>query len=476
MVNCSICQDILELRRLNGGADMDCPGAQIIDAQKKGILPEREDLFEFCVTIHLDFYRSLALILKGEWEKHLELENKSNSESPDPLTCHQKLNCLAQGSYFKPETISIFMLFESHRKWASRSGYSQEQFGILVREMILANLHLVANNSAEIKSFADRSKKQKRFLEHISSETTQVFREAKLNWLWMLEDLGDKLIFLESRRLSNAHTQQKWMLIFGDAHIFLRQQTMRVELMQLKNQFIEADPTLSAQVLEKMVQDIAGAMIMALDDLKIELAFAGYPMYPRNDNIMDNMELEKHLTTIKKLLRKIWMRIHPDRLAQHPCYEKLTQEQKLRIRELWDKALCIRPGELRYQEGQIGYEYRSEQVLLDILQKADMILQYAGIDTDTDMIISGETVDEQLSRLEEAIIRISRDINNAVAELKALMEDRAVLEKEAMLNSDLDQREMIRDAMFKKARELETQANLLEMKIEAHISRNRSCS
>ena len=447
MSNCSLYEDLAAICRLQNNSHMNHRMIQkVVSAKENGRMPQTDELVQFGRAVDLDFYRTVALILKGGRERCVE-----------------------------PDTRAIYVLFESHGQWASRSGYSQEQFNMLVREMMLAQLHMVANDGPEIESFANRLADQNHMLDNISPEKEQAWQDAKLSWLWLHEELGDKLMLVESRRLTNAQIQKNWMHSFGDAYIYLREQTMRVELFQLKNQFIEADPSLSEKALDEMVTSIATAMKMNLDDLRIELVFADYPAYSQQYKLEDNVELEKYLQKNKKLLRKIWMLIHPDRLAQHPSYEKLTQDQKQRIRELCHEVLRVRPNELRFQEDQIGYELRSEQVLMDILRKAESILQHAGINTDTDLIISGETADEQFAWLEEAIIRISRDINNATAELKALMEDQAVLEKEAMLNCDFEQKKKIRDEMLKKADDFKNQADLMEMKVEAHFNHFYPC-
>jgi hypothetical protein len=448
MLNCSLYEDVAEICRFRN-----CPEKnrhivdQVTSAKENGKLPEMAELVQFGKAVNLNFFRTVALVLKGERERSVKLD-----------------------------TNRIYALFESENQWASRFGFSRELFHTLIREMTLAQLHLIANNSVEIKSFSDRAKKQHQLISKVSPESERMFREAKLSWLWLQEDLGEKLILIESRRLRNAYIQKEWMHLFGSAYISLREQTLRLEFLELKNQFIEGDPDISLQNLDDMLQHICSAMKKEVDELGIELTLAGYSMYSQTSHVIDRTELDRYITQNKKMLREIWMLIHPDRLAQHPSFEKLTQDQKHYIKELWNQAFRVRPDELRFQEDQIGYELRSDLVLLDILRKAESILQYAGIDTDTDLIISGETTEEQLAWLEKAIVRLSRDINNAIAELKALMENQDILEKEVLLKSETEQQKKFRDEMLKKAAELKKKADVFEKKIEVYFSRVSPCN
>lgn len=153
----------------------------------------------------------------------------------------------------------------------------------------------------------------------------------------------------------------------------------------------------------------------------------------------------------KKVLRDLWLLLHPDQLHNNPSYNSLTESQKKQLKDLWHTAMQIRPEEVGFQKNQIGYAYRSLPLLQDVLATAKTILEHAGIDTDTRYLIKGDTIDEQLGWLQNEINRLELESAQVQAELKILLEDQALLEKTFLISCLPEQQDAVKVEMLKHA-------------------------
>jgi chaperonin cofactor prefoldin len=178
---------------------------------------------------------------------------------------------------------------------------------------------------------------------------------------------------------------------------------------------------------------------------------------------IDPEEFSRYRQECKRVLRELWLLIHPDLLQHHPAYEQLTEGQKEQLGKLWHRIMRIRPEELGFDPGVIGYNNRSLEILLDALASAKAILAHSGLDTETSLIIEGETLFEQVAWLQRATDRLEHEIENVQAELKTLLEQDDIWDKSALLACSPEQQEKARAEMLERAEEYRQQADTLEV-------------
>ncbi len=184
---------------------------------------------------------------------------------------------------------------------------------------------------------------------------------------------------------------------------------------------------------------------------------------------MSAKDLADYRGECKRVLRELWLLLHPDKLEHHPAYSELTDAQKRKLRELWHDVMAIRSEELGFDSSQLGHDYRSLPILLDARDTARAILANSGIDTDVQLIIRGDTLGEQLDWLTEATARLEHEIDNVQAQMKALLEDEAMQEKVAFLGCSSDQQERVRGEMRARTREYRREADDLQHILETRF-------
>ena len=418
-------------------------------------------VIQLCSACQIDFYQTLALILKKAWAVLLKENPSFNVTDLMPELKYR----------FNPDTGSLFDAFERQDAWASREGYAMETFDTLVQEMILADIHLAAFNSKEIGKFTENARRPLRLFNGCAKEQIEDFWTQKSTWLQMQETLSENLLLLERRRLENANITHKWMMIFGKVYLELQQQVQRYRLLNLRVELLETDPDLSRRELDEKVQGVAREMEKKLKNLKLQVLTAPYLFKKRKAGEAVFSKISEFRAEQKKILRELWLLLHPDQLRNKKEYAKLTEKQQQQLKALWHKTMEIRMEEIGFDEDQVGFEYRSLYVLTDVLDTARKILENAGIETDVRFIINGETIEEQLEWLTDSIKRLEFETENVVAELKALFEDREILEREALLASPPKKQEEVKSEMIHHSKKYAKDAGLLEEKLEAFFKK-----
>ncbi len=110
---------------------------------------------------------------------------------------------------------------------------------------------------------------------------------------------------------------------------------------------------------------------------------------------------------------------------------------------------------------------RPDVVLLDIVETVTHILNNMGIDTDVSLIITGDTIEEQLEWLTRSIQRLDQELDNVQAELMLLLADREIQERAALLSATPAQQDTVRREMHERARAYEERAD----RMDAYLAR-----
>jgi hypothetical protein len=409
----------------------------------------------------LDFHRVLALLLKYEWERVLEPAH-SDAKGNEP-SHHADIDADIQALLFTPDSTALYRTLTKQGHVPNGFAYDPRSLADTIREMLLIDVHLLAIGSVELQTFADRSRRSLELLQHSTGEIQTVFYRKKREWLARQDELGEWLLRLERRRLDNANLTQEWMAIFGEAYIALNEESLRVDNVQRRISFKLTNPELTRDALEQLVRETEAAKKAELRRLRHRLSIATNPVVPLWGGVVPEDAGREYRRTHKAVLREIWLLIHPDKLAQQAHYSQLTDDQQSFLSELWHRAMDVKTQELGMHPASIQREYRSLTILRDILDDAKSILENYGLQTDVRLMITGDTVEEQIAWLTRSIQRLDDELDGVDAEFMALRDDRDLQERAALLKAPPSQQQAAKEKMLDRARTYRERADRMEI-------------
>lgn len=399
------------------------------------VFPRADDLIRIAHFFKIGCYRSVALVLKGEWENFIRGKRlwPENGTLLDILIKEQSSK--EYKGVFKPNTKDIFLVCNDARygKQCDAVNLDQEAFDRLVREMILKNLHCVKNQGPEMAAFIDGVAAEMKMLKEAEASGKETFCITKSVWMELHEELGEQLLRLGNIQLENAHIVQRWRLLFGKHELALEEALGKVILLQRRIALKEIAPDLGPEELDKKMRSIEEQEKDRLANLDLEIKSALWFIQGDAEGHVDQEELANTERECKRVWRELWLLLHPDRLNCNPMYHSLTDEQKEHFGKLLERLSEIKPDELGHRPGQIGYNHRQLNKLLDIQATAKKILENAGFNTDVRLINEGKTLAEQVLWLEKEIEQIKGDIRTVKTEIVQEISDEEIFNKRQML-------------------------------------------
>jgi hypothetical protein len=393
------------------------------------------ELLAFAAYCHLDFHRTLALLLKAEWQWYAAArlpEGKSLQDVADEGLA--ALRELSAG--FKPtldkraENNALFRLLERHGGLCGANGYDEKAFRSIVNHMVLADIHLFAGNSAELENFIGAEAAERSLLKDATTEGVESFWKKKRIWIESENEVGALLLELEEQTLRNRRSQREWMSTFGHIYIPLVEAQYQFNSLTYRIGQKSEDPSLTAQDLADMEEENRKAEEEHLDRLKksavaLKSDLAGPGGMPPDDD-----EIEAYEKACKKILRKIWRLTHPDAIEQ----ERFTPEQKKKLRAYFEEAVPYQEGG-RLEDDEVSLEMRSLVILKDLLAKAESVWKSMGLDCNEHSVIQGQTLAEQSAWLDRRIAALEEEANQVRVELMAAADDPEFREMDACLAS-----------------------------------------
>lgn len=274
----------------------------------------------------LDFCPLLVLVLKHQCECVSE-----QAGTDAPMT----------NKRFTPDSASIFNILSKYGHVPNGLAYDPQSLADTIRELILIDGHVVANNSPELRAFAERSRRSGGLWQTSSRKVQEVFRAKKGHWLDLQDQLGEQLLFLEARRLANEALTQRWLALFGETYLALEEQAARVDSLRRRIELKLGNPELTREALDQRMREAESSRTAKLRTLRSRLAVASLGIIHCAGEVISPEELSEYRRQCKALLRTIWLLLHPDALTQHPQYEQLTDKQRSRLSELWHRAMAM---------------------------------------------------------------------------------------------------------------------------------------
>lgn len=444
------------------------------------VFPPVEDVARFCLFMHLDLYRTVALVLKAEWEHFFAHEvngwRASDGTSLTDILLDRDEHALREAlAGFRPRGDLYNLIGDLAARHAPVSdtgrpfleGHTPSTFGELVKEMLMGRYHFHSVLSAEVSQFAARARKEFLLLVEGTEKEQQAYALEKARWVSLRQELEDVYLLIENQRLRNAHTRREWLALFGKEEIALREAAMELERSDMRFNLKRVNPEWSRDDVERYILDEEARRQLELTRLKTDAVLAPHLVKPVEPGAeASTMETDRYLKECRTVLRQIRRLLHPDRLMHHPSYGHLTESQKERLEEMLLAALEVRPEELGYPEGYMLHDMRSLEGLKSALMRVEAILGNPGVEIDERLTIQGETLPEKLSWLQREVAMLEDEILAAKAELQALFEDDDRVRERSIL-SDAAGHDRVRADLAARAGELRRDAERLEQAFNA---------
>lgn len=428
-------------------------------------MPDR-DLIRLGVFLHLGFFKTLALVLKGQWERFSLKQMSGKKEGSTPQKAMEISVRFKPGLNGCADKKKLYRLFEENGGLASSEGYDNDQFGILVDQMILSYCHLFETCSRELDDFIKRQKEDQKAAADATEDLSEAFWIKKCVWIELQNEVGDKLLELESYRLKAAKVNDKWIKTFGHVFLPLMEVKFTCHALQRRIQLKQAGgPQLSLAQIEKIEEENRKEETERLEALKADMAEAIMNgMYERNTRCLGGEELTGFERECKKVLREIYKHAHPDGIGHHG----FSENQKAKLREYFDRAIRIRATEL-------GGDFRQLDVLCDILASVKSLWDSMGIEIREETVIQGDNLHEKLQWLEMRTRTLEEEIRNIKAEIFAYANDLNVKERQACLTSKEQIAQTLKQ-MEEKKKEYERQVADLEAQFLTMFQTEEPCT
>lgn len=435
--------------------------------------PGDNDLIRAGRFFHLELERTLALVLKGQWERFFEVESRIDMEGKTKrkwASRFQSLPLLEALKTFVAEACQLslefnpglgrgadatglFELFESLNGYASHAGYDGNNFKTLIHEMIMGYMHLFGINSPELLDFTAKKRKERELLKQASHSEQDDFWRAKLVWLASRRELENWLLTLENERLKAANLNQKWLAHFGELYQQVMETQYQVISLQRRIEFKQADPGLAITDLSRLEQQVLQQEHAQLEALRQDIAMAKLvQLLGHNGTAVDPETLADYDKKSKRILLEIHRYTHPDRWPKG-----FTEKQQQDLLAFFQEARKIVHAEL-------GLDRRSYEKLLEIREHVKAIWDTIGLEIDARQIIRGETLSEQRAWLESEITRLEQEAIAVRNEMLTLGHNPDLQEKKAALAS-ADTIAQLQRSMEEKLAEYQKQIKLLEQRL-----------
>lgn len=420
-----------------------------------------QDAVRVGLFFHQDDHGILALALKVLWEKYVFDCKQHDVTLRRFLKDAGRLEPLSVG--FNPDTDKLFQLFDGHDLLTAEDGYDARSFDTLVQEMLLGGMHLVGLDSPELESFIQQGRQRQRMLREgtpAQQESHWISRCALFEKHRELEDLH---FTAENRRLENENVHLRYLAAVGEELTELQRQEGRLELARVRLTIKEELEEITHEELEEEVARRREELARELESLRLEVNSSaamvvlgqegGVPVSPE--------EREEYERAVKKVIHKICWLTHEDRLSNNEAFEKLTERQQAFLSRTLQKMNRINDLEKGRPQNNIGHKMRDLAVLNHILEQVELTLQNAGIDIDVELKIQGDTLPLQLEWMERELARLTRFCERVRAELKCLLEDPEVGQKQRVL-ADAGKVEILKREMKTSAERISREADDLE--------------
>lgn len=395
-------------------------------------------LIKLGIKNELGLFRTLHLLLKAHWEAHVSdrLQWASNNGLIDDSFRNLEFSNSELEMLCATFSIDAGYLYKLFTAAAADllEGLPVKSFQVLTTECVHARLQLNANNSIEVRTYAANSLQEALLVNSCSAEQEITFWDAKQEWLLELCALENCLENLEQLKISAAYVERDWNRLVGRENLVLIETTLRLDILVEKTRLLEENPGLCELELRQRITKMLEAREREIRQMQETLQCIEHQDHYIVDNMisLDAVQVVEIKKQSKKLLRQIRAVLHPDKLEQHANYHALSEKQCEQLKDLWLEVAEIRIEDLNV-DSDSALACRSPCRLADILMRAKIILDYAGIDINVMLLPQGDTYEERLSWYRQQLQLIHSERDHAKAESQAIWENEEQNDKKTIL-------------------------------------------
>ncbi len=365
-----------------------------------------------CYAVHL--------IIKKEWEKCLRKVPKiTNFFYPT-----QKDIDAANKIYYKNKgniATNILSKIIGEDMVRPELYYNQQGINDLILHMIDKGVHLLPSDSENMEDFDKWHKDHLDDILESSEELRSKYFDLAITWRLKREQIPLEFLKTEDALFFNKNTRNEFLRIFGSDYLNMVQESIRYNYLKRLDQL--TDTGISVKEAERRLADQEEDTRGKIESLKSDLNNVFHHASIGEGIAMSSEQVSELDDLRRSLARKAAGIIHPDKLGLHSNFDKLTEKEREVLKEKLQEIYKIHNDELGHNLNTVEGNRRSVEALQRIINEAEVILDYAGLELNPEYVIRGETLSEKTTWLNEEIAVQQHQMDQYYAERITLEQD-----------------------------------------------------
>ncbi len=404
--------------------------------------PTDEDLDRICAFFAQDFYPSANFLLKGCFEQHCASEAGFKQGGHE---CMRDILCPVNNSQqfaafqwsFKPDIAKLYTLPWLNEKAQAQGYETLEQFEGLVEHMMASNIYLLSIADSDFQAFVAEEQERQRLVQEGTAEERGRYWFLKREWLSLLRKTDAMAEQVESERLKHAEVQRQWLSLFGSLELELEELNCRRSYLERAILLKKARPGAAETDITEQLAEQEREQSRKISELRRQVTMA--PLLDKSSmegTTVSPGQLDEEQEACKRLMRKIRMLLHTDRLETDPAYQKLGEAERQQLHEMLLEAVSIKPYELGIPKKFARYDMRTQQGLRHVLRQIESILQLSEVDITVSADIKGDSLQDKLRWLSSEISILTSILLNDDARLQSFAEDEENQRKQSVIENE----------------------------------------
>jgi len=428
------------------------------------LFPSPEELVAVACICQKSMVYVCGLVLKGAWEKHVaNLRHWQHDNSLDV-----RLDMLLEKAYhpdkrkvheaFTPDIDELYHFLIKYGFSASPIMKYREAFSMLTHEMLLNRLYLDPVEGPTFSLFVDRKEEEMEAYKIATPDEIKTFHKEKYIWLNHKSRLGEYLLRLENNRIANEHLKIRWLAEFGNEFKQMEEEFENIALYEQMHKLKQAEPDLLPEHLHELAAEQLRESEERLENLETGM---GMGLLLEFASSVDEEEQARVKKGCEELLRKISLLTHPDRLEHNPQYLKMTEGQKRYVNEMFLRSREIKQSDSALSVSKVCWSEKNLLKLKSMLYNIEEIYASAGIDSNVDMMIKGETIAAKIVFLKQENQLLAKQVAENKSLLVKCFNDREVMEKHRQLGCP-ELYDLIKETMLNQAEKYRHETSLIQ--------------
>ncbi len=417
------------------------------------LFPGPEELVALAAACQKPMVYVCGLLLKGSWEKHVaDLRHWQHDNS-----LNVRLDELLEEAYhpdkrkvhetFSPDVDALYYLLAKSGFAASPLMRYREAFSMLIHEMLLNRFYLDPVVAPTFSLFADRKEAEMDAYQAATPANIKSFHVEKYKWLNHKSCLGEYLLRLENSKIANEHLKIRWLAEFGKEFMEMEEEFESMALYKQMHKLKQAEPDLLPEHLQDLAAEQLRESEERLENLETGMSLGLLLEFGKS---IDKQEQARVKKGCEELLRKISLLTHPDRLEHNLQFAQMTEGQKQYIREMFLRSREMKRSDSELSASKVCWSEENLINLRGMLYNIEEIYVSAGIDSNVDMMIKGETIVEKIAYLQQENQLLAKQVAESKSLLVKYLNNREIMEKHRQLGCP-ELYSLIKETMLKQA-------------------------